>query len=427
MEVKFGLVSCDSHAQLDRDAFTKRMSKAKWGDAIPQVVTVEENGEQADHWAVAGRIQGGGVVNCPAAMPQKGYYPRHWEEVPRKVYDPSERLKALDEDGVDAEVLFPNGPVQGMSFHAQRYSFAGAAQHNGDGTLGTVTSDNASSVAIDAEFELACVRAYNDALAEWRQVSDRYIPIAILPYLSSIETIVKEVEHAVKQGHGGITMFAEPALASKGLPHSNDAFWEPLWSACEDLDVPIHWHGSAGLPLYVLPHWKGYARNALHTATTSRLCATPTQAIPNLLLSGRMERHPRLKWVFAETGMGWINYVLEACDHEWEQRHLWTEGISTRPSDSFRRQIIVDFWFERGGVELRHKIGIDNIMWESDYPHITSTYPDSKKAVEEVASDLPEDERRKMLYGNAMRIYKLGPTEPARPVSKGVPQAAGSH
>jgi predicted TIM-barrel fold metal-dependent hydrolase len=271
-----------------------------------------------------------------------------------------------------------------------------------------VTTQESRFLQADAEFELACVRAYNDALADWREVSDRYVPIAIIPYLSPMETIVAEVEHAVQRGHGGIVMFAEPSLAVKGLKHSNDPFWEPLWSACEDLDVPIHWHGSAGLPLYVLPHWEGFSRSELHTATTARLCATPTQAIPNLLLSGRMARHPRLKWVFAETGMGWINYVLEGCDHEWEQRHLWTEGILTRPSDAFRSQIVVDFWFETAGVELRHTIGVDNIMWESDYPHITSTYPDSWKYVERALVGVPDEDRRKMLYGTAMKLYKLG-------------------
>src|SRR5579871_4043532 len=102
MEIKFGLISCDSHGQLDRDAFTSRMSQTKWGDAIPHVVETTERGELVDRWSVAGQIQGtgpfgGGVVNCPAAMgdPSRRTHPKHWDEVPRKVYDPAERLKAL--------------------------------------------------------------------------------------------------------------------------------------------------------------------------------------------------------------------------------------------------------------------------------------------------------------------------------------------
>jgi predicted TIM-barrel fold metal-dependent hydrolase len=125
------------------------------------------------------------------------------------------------------------------------------------------------------------------------------------------------------------------------------------------------------------------------------------------MFSGILDRYPRLKWASAETGAGWMAYVLEACDHEWERNHLWTEGILTRPSDAFRRQIFVDFWFERSGIELRHKIGLGNIMWESDYPHITSTYPKSREHIARTTDHLPENERNQLLYGNAMKLYKL--------------------
>ena len=120
-----------------------------------------------------------------------------------------------------------------------------------------------------------------------------------------------------------------------------------------------------------------------------------------------LDRFPRLKWVCAETGVGWVNYVLEACDHEWDRRHLWTQGIVTRPSEMFKRQIYVDFWYERAGIELRHLVGIDNIMWESDFPHSTSTFPESQQFVERTLHGVPKAERDQLLYGNAMRIYHL--------------------
>src|SRR5919107_1280913 len=97
--------------------------------------------------------------------------------------------------------------------------------------------------------------------------------------------------------------------------------------------------------------------------------------------------HPRLSGTACRrlgTGVGGLNYVIAACDHEWECRHLWTEGINTRPSEIVRRQMYVNFWFETEGIKLRHDIGIDNIMWESDFPHITAFYPDSWKAVDRV-------------------------------------------
>jgi predicted TIM-barrel fold metal-dependent hydrolase len=380
VEIKYGLISSDSHGQLGKDAYTSRMSRTRWGDRIPHVIEIEEEGfdQPVERWIVDGEIQRGNVCNCPAAMPTKGYYPQRWEEVPLEVYDPAGRLKALDRDRVDAEVLFPNGP--GCTF-----------------------------LYGDPEFERACVRAYNDALAEYRQVSERFIPLAVIPYLSPIETIVAEVAHAVTAGYGGINMLADPSASVEGQKHLADPFWYPLWQACQELKVGVHLHASAGLAGKLsLPRWKGYTRRQAHTVSTLRNFCTATQLIPFLIFSGVLERFPRLNWVFAETGLGWVSSVLEACDNEWERRQLWREGIVTRPSELFRRQVYVDFWFETVGIELRDFIGIDNILWESDFPHITSTYPNSWSAVEHSLGGVSDEHREKILYRNAARLYHLG-------------------
>ena len=149
MKIRYGLISCDSHAQLHKGTWTSRMSKAKFGDNIPQLREtsdkehmVRASDKPVERWFVHGKVVGErGTVNCPTAMndPLRKTFPQRWEEVPAFVYDPIERLKALDRDGVDGEVLFPNDPIQSGTF------FQG-----------------------DAEFELACVQAFNDGLAEWR-------------------------------------------------------------------------------------------------------------------------------------------------------------------------------------------------------------------------------------------------------------------
>jgi uncharacterized protein len=387
MEIKYGLISCDSHAQPDKDAFTSRMSKAKWGDAIPHLMETTDKTHMAvamdrpvQRWVVHGQVVGNrGVVNCPTVMadPMRKYFPQHWDEVPSYVYNPADRLSALDKDGVDAEVLFPNDPVQSGCF------FQG-----------------------NAEFELDCVRAYNDTLAQWREVSERYVPLAVIPYMSGIDVTVAEVQRAVHKGHRGIVMLVEPSQNLEGLKHFNDPYWDPLWAACQDLDVPIHWHASGGLRL-TMPRWSGYSRNQEQAVGPSGGFSVQAQFIPNLIFSGVLDRYPRSKWVCAETGLGWVNYILDGCDHEWERRHLWTEGILTRPSELFRRQIYVDFWYEEAGIRQRHHIGIENIMWESDYPHSTSTYPESWEFVKRTLAGVPEDEQKLLRYGNAMRVYHL--------------------
>ena len=379
MEIKFGLISSDSHGQLGKDAYTRRMSEQKWGEKIPHLVEVREDKFPfpVERWMVNREIQGGNVCNCPTAMKERGYYPQRWEEVPLEVYDPARRLEALDRDRVDGEVLFPNGPG-GTFFYG------------------------------DPEFELDCVRAYNDALAEFRRASDRFIPLAAVPYMSSIETIVGEIERAVQSGHMGINLLADPSVAVQGLKNLSDSFWQPLWNVCQDMGVGVHLHASAGLAGKLsLPQWKGYTRRQSHCVSTLRNFCTATQFVPYLIFSGMLDKFPRLNWIFAETGLGWVSSVLEACDCAWEKRHLWTEGILTRPSDLFRRQIYVDFWFETVGIQLRDCIGVDNILWESDFPHITSTYPNSWNAVEHSLAGVSAADREKVLFRNAARLYRL--------------------
>jgi predicted TIM-barrel fold metal-dependent hydrolase len=378
MELKFGLISADSHAAFDRDTFTSRMSAAKWGDRMPHVASSEREGEGVDGWAVYDKV-GDTVCNCPAVMGDPfPHWPKRWEEVPKMAYDPVERLKALDIDGVDAEVLFPNPP--GGAFH----SFG------------------------DPEFELDTIRAYNDALSDWVAVSDRYLPLVAVPYLSGPEVMAREVEHAVEGGHKGVNITGR---MPKGLPHLADPHWFPVWDTCQALGVPILFHGSSGISAGAsAKRWQGYSPRQAHSASTSTSAVTPAQIIPQLIFAGVTERFPNLKVVFAEAGIGGLNYVLAACDHEWESRHLWTEGLETRPSEAVRRQMFVNFWFEAEGIKLRQDIGIDNIMWEADFPHVASYYPKSWDAVERVLEGVSEDDRRKLLYLNAINVYQLDVT-----------------
>lgn len=403
MELKHGLISADSHAQLDRDSFTKRMSKAKFGDRIPQVIETTDPKMQAKpsdtpvhRWVVNGKVvDNRWAANCPAMMGEgmRERGAQRWEDVPRAAYDPIERLKVLDSDGVDAEVLYGNPPVQNATF------FQG-----------------------DAELELACTQAYNDALGEWRTKSNRYVPLALIPYLSGIDAAVAEATRARDTGHGGIFMVVEPSLAIqgkndwmglagadsgvKGLPHFSSRYWDPLWAACQELEMPVHWHANGGIMMRG-PMWKGFAFGEESVSFMPGAFTLPTQFLPHLLFSGVLDRFPKLKWVWAEIGIGWIQYVLESCDHEWERRRLWTEGLVTRPSELFRRQIYSMFWFEHAGVQLRDQFNTDNLMWQSDFPHSTSTYPGSWKFVEHSMEGVPDTDRKKLLYGNAMKLYKM--------------------
>jgi uncharacterized protein len=387
MDLTYGLISADSHAAFDPETYTSRMSVSKWGDLIPRVVEVKENGSIVDRWSIYSKVSDNDVCNCPALMGEPfPTFPKRWEEVPATAYDPRERLKALDQDGIDAEVLFPNPP--GGTF----FEYG------------------------DRDFELDVVRAYNDSLIDWARASDRYLPLAIIAYLSEPETIAREIERAASGGHRGINCLGE---MPSSLPHLTDPYWYPVWDVCQELDLPVHIHGSAGVRAGAsVRKWSGYTPRQAHSAMTATSAVTPAQVVPHLIFSGLTEKFPRLKIVFAEAGIGGLNYVLAACDHEWETRRLWTEGLTTRPSDTVRRQIYVNFWFEAEGIKLRHDIGIDNIMWESDFPHVASYYPRSWQEVNRVLEGVPAEDRRKLLYENAIRLYRIEATLPQKMISR---------
>ena len=359
------------------------MSATRWGDRIPQVVEIERDGRAVQRWTSYGRLagsgEGGGVCNCPALMGAPfPHFPQRWEDVPRAAYDPGDRLGALDTDGVDAEVLFQGGGP-------------GSAFESGD-----------------PEYELDVVRASNDALTEWTHVSDRYLPLVLVPYLSGVQTMKQEIDRAiVKGGHRGVNLTAD---MSDPLPHLTDRSWDPIWDACQELGVPVNFHGSAGINVGVGKRdarWVGFTPRQGHSASVTTSCVTPAQIIPQLIFSGITQRFPRLKIVFAEAGIGGFAHAATVCDHVWEVRHLWTEGIASRPSETVARQMFANFWFEAAAVQLEETIGTDNIMWETDLPHIPCNYPQSWEASERALRDVPAQDRRKLLYENAARLYGI--------------------
>ncbi|MGF6601377.1 putative TIM-barrel fold metal-dependent hydrolase [Paraburkholderia sp. GAS448] len=406
MKIKYGVVSSDSHGQIHKDAFTQRMSKAKFGDRIPQLVETSDKAHMSDpvdrvveRWRVNGMIvEKRGVSNCAAYMndPMRATFPQHWEEVPKAIYDPIERLKVLATDGIDGEVLYPNPPIQNATF------FQG-----------------------DAEFELACVQAYNDAMyEEWYQVSKNFIPLALTPYLGGLDVTIAEVRRVAKMGYKGILIVAEPgevvgktrgwsASSSWGIDNDNlnyklpafaDPHWWPFWETCQELDMPVHWHANAALS-FGTSMWKGYARPQAWVATAPSSWSALSQFMPNLVFSGVLERFPKLKWVLAESGIGWFNYTLESLDHEWERRSLWKHGIKNRPSERLKEQVHLSSWFEAEGVKAV-QIDKSHLMWQSDFPHNPSTFPVSQQVIDRSFRDIPKETRDRVLYKNVLDLYK---------------------
>jgi predicted TIM-barrel fold metal-dependent hydrolase len=129
--------------------------------------------------------------------------------------------------------------------------------------------------------------------------------------------------------------------------------------------------------------------------------------VANFLFSRILSRFPDLRVIFAETSLAWAAYELELADHQFERQRLHTEGYELTPSQLFKRQCSFTGWFDRTGVQTRHYIGLDSILWSSNFPLATSTWPNTGEFIDRCFAGVPDGERRQILWGNAARIYRI--------------------
>jgi len=376
MELTYGFISVDDHVQEHPEVWTQRLSKTKWGDRIPHL---ERQPDGTEHWVVDGQTSPlAGVALAGAAMADRAREPQRWDEVPKAAYVPSERLKAMDVDGVDYSVLYP--------------TVAGLAGE----TFGRLT---------DPALELACVQAYNDWLIEeWGSASRRFIPQCLVP-LSPIEAAVDEIKRAVAKGHCGVVYPSVPMLL-RDVPHINEPAYDPIWAACQDLEVPVCFHAGATKAIQ-FPPYPGFSSELSAAMEAITRPVSSVLVVANMLFSRILSRFPRLQVVFAETSVAWAAYELELADHQFERQRLQREGYDVMPSELFKRQCYFTGWFDRTGIQTRYHIGLNNIMWATNFPLATSTWPTSRNAIARSFAGVADDERRQMLWGNAAKLYKL--------------------
>jgi len=375
MELKYGFISADDHVQEHPDVWLSRMSKAKWGDRIPHI---ERQADGTERWVVDGKvIDLGGVALAASAMPDRAREPQRWEDVPGVVYKPTERLQAMDVDRVDCSVLYP--------------SVAGRAGE----TFGRLQ---------DPALELACVQAYNDWLIEeWGAASPRFIPQCIVP-LAPVDATANEIKRAVAKGHRGVVMPSVPMMLRE-VPHINEPVWDAVWATCQELDVPVCFHAGVTRDIQ-FPPYSGFSPEVAAAMEAITRPVSTVLVVANFLYSRILERFPKLKVIFAETSLAWGAYELELADHQFERQRLHTEGYDVLPSVLFKRQCHLVGWFDSTGLKTRHHIGLNNLLWSTNFPQATSTWPESRRAIDRCFEGIPANERRQVLVDNAARIYK---------------------
>ncbi|MBI3796157.1 MAG: amidohydrolase [Deltaproteobacteria bacterium] len=381
----YTIIDVDTHVTESPDLWTSR-APARMKDLVPRI---ETSSDGRLSWIVGGTpMLASPGLTATAGVGNFKNPPKNYEEMHPGAYDAKARLKYMDHMGIWAMVMYPN--VGG--FGAQEFLKLN-----------------------DPELMLTCVQIYNDWQTEWASAdSRRLLPITSLPFWD-VAAAVKEVRRCAAMGHKGILFTGEPQ--SLGQPLLGDPQWNPLWEVAVELDLPISFHiGSGNMELGLLQtKIAAYGKMAAFTELSVDIFLRNGIQMNDLIMSGVLARHPKIKFISVESGIGWIPFVLEALDYQFRGNDVAEEHpeFDLLPSEYFARNIYACYWFEQTAPRrLIDKVGVDNILFETDFPHPTSLYGEEVHArIKGGLSDCTEDVRRKILWENGQKLYKVvGPT-----------------
>jgi len=380
--VHYTLISVDDHLMEPPHVFEGRLPKLLQARA-PRVVETEE-GHQV--WEFDGQPYFQVGFMCVAGRPREDHRiePCRYEEVRPGCYDVHHRIKDMDLGGIHASVNFPSG-VTGFG--------------------GTLFSE-----AKDRELGLACVRAWNDWLFEewYGPYPERIVPLGIT-YLADPEKGAEEIRRNAKRGFTAVTVPEQPHRL--GYPPVFDAHWEPIVRACAETQTVLNLHIGAS----------GFAQMP-PGAPMLELGATlfgpmAISACAEWLWSGWPARYPALRIAMSEGGIGWVAMLIDRLDNIMARSGYGASWPDKQhpPSEVLRR----NFWFcmidDPSTIATRETIGVENILFESDYPHGDGTWPDTQQVMQDVLGALPVEEIRKITHENAAKLYRHPLPEVRRP------------
>ena len=367
---QYNIISSDSHVVEPPDLWEKWLEKKFLGTA-PKLV---DDGDGGDAWLYDGAVKAEplGLVTCVGTHPEdlKWTGKKYGVNLHPSCYEGPERLKIMDIDGVDAEMLYP--PQRAM-----------------------LTFMNNK----DTGPHLAGIQAYNRWLKEGfcSADPDRLIGIAQMPNVG-IETTVSELKRAKTEGFRGVAMSAWPS-GGDNLSREDD----PSWDAAAELGMPVSIHLllAANTPRRASSPEAGVAIGASAFAMTMPL-------ITELIFQGVFDRFPKLRMAAVETGVGWIPHFFEMTDDRYWRNRVWSgTNLKKVPSQYFKDHWLATFIVDRSGITARNQVGIDNMSWSTDFPHHGNDWPYSRKLIDEMFVNVPADERRKIVCDNAARFWGL--------------------
>ncbi|MDP6389396.1 MAG: amidohydrolase family protein [Alphaproteobacteria bacterium] len=374
------ILSSDSHVFEPPDLWTERIDDA-FKSRAPRMKRVGD----VDHLVVEDgqMIAGIGLISNAGARfeaPETISDHARFEDVHQGGYDPARHLKDMAIDGVSGEVLYPS---QGLFYY---------------------------KVADPLLFSAIC-RTYNDWLAEFCGVDpDRLKAIAMIN-VDDVADAVGELERTAKLGFVG-AMIAEYPLEERRYDQPD---YEPLWAAAAALDMSLSLHTATRRVHSNSALGERTVHDASRRATKVFL---PAISMCDMIFSGVFERHPDLRLAIVEFELSWVPYVVVNMDYTYRERHeeaLYRFKGDTLPSDFFQRNVYLSFQEDDVGIRMRDRIGVDCMMWGSDYPHSESTFPRSREVLDEILEGVPEDERAKIVCHNTARLYGFDLERISRP------------
>ncbi len=302
--------------------------------------------------------------------------PITYDEMRPGCYEPKARVDDMLMNHVEASLSFPTFPrFCGQTFAEAR----------------------------DKDLAMACVRAYNDWMVdEWCGDSDgALIPLCLIP-LWDIEAAAAEIQRNAARGVRAVCFSEIPPKL--GLPSIHTGQWDPFFAACQETRTVVCMHiGSSSQ----MPATSPDAPPAV-AATLSFNNAMAS--LSDFLFSGVLVRYPTLTLAYSEGQIGWLPYMLERADDVWREHRAWggvADLVPEPPSTYYYRQVFGCFFRDRHGLDALEKVGVDNITFETDYPHTDSTWPNTLAVAEDLMGHLPQDAVDKICRGNAQRMLGL--------------------
>ena len=371
------IISSDSHIWEPTELWTSTIGK-QYGERAPHVVQEEDS----DWWYCGGRKvidfhAAGGQVGKRFTDPKGLTETGRLESVRPGAWDPVARIEDLESDGVEGDVIYP--------------SVAAVLYWMPDGAL------------LNDIF-----RVYNDWIAGFCQANPRKLKAIAALNVDDVDWAVRELQRCARLGLAGAMIPVYPLLkppTAQGKGYESPAY-EPLWAAAQDLGVPLSLHVSTqrqgagqGFP-EAMANTRSFRVNADHWVRMS---------LGDMVLTGVFERYPRLKVVSAEMEITWAAHFIERMDFTYTQRAHKKGWVRLKgdilPSDYFKRNVSISFQEDPLGIRLRDYIGVHTLMWGSDYPHIESTFPESRRILTEMLRDCTPDERDAIVGKNAANLY----------------------